>query len=340
MSSASDSGFWSKAHNKHKTRKRVVAAFGKRLPKTTILLPGVDIMCLKSIYYAGHIRKDMHFILVERDPERMEKINAEVLKLSPDLHKQCQFHCGELHDLKFENQVDFAYIDLLGNFTRPLFDWFRSTYLQACSPRAITFLTLQRAYRGNPFMRAWRDYVWNENMTLRDIYTKHKNKQKHLHRGIETRFYKKAVPYTLWMLDGLFAEHGVKFKYKVIMPYRDAKGDGTRGMGMIFLRIDMKDKPCQPMHPQLNAIDFDAMERNFAEKRAAKLAAEPPVATPPPLSTEDILIQIKRLTQKIAGQKAALTKLSIHGTKGHRAVYEAAIAVLQEEQNKLRQMIS
>jgi hypothetical protein len=51
MSSASDSGFWSKAHNKHKTRKRVVAAFGKRLPKTTILLPGVDIMCLKSISY-------------------------------------------------------------------------------------------------------------------------------------------------------------------------------------------------------------------------------------------------------------------------------------------------
>jgi hypothetical protein len=331
MARTDRSGVWRSTQNKQKTRNRVIAVFGKRKPRVSLLMPGVDIMCLKGIFDAGHIHKGMKFIIVERFPHVMDEIKAQISAISTTLYKQCTFHQGELHDLELKTKVDFAFIDLLGNLTKDLFNWFRSAYLPATSPKAVTFLTLQRGYRGNTFMRSWRHYVWRVNAELKDIFFKHKCQQKLAHKGIAQSFYKKSVPYTLWLLDGLFAEHGIKFGYRKIFAYKDDKGEGSKGVGMIFMQINQYKKKCPLMMPDISTIDFVKIEEDYKALRDSAKIAKPP--------KEEILWQIKKVKDKMAGQKAALTRMLTHGTKGSREEYQIAIETLKKEMARLEKLL-
>jgi hypothetical protein len=340
MANYSDKGYWVSAANKNRVRKYFVKQFKRKKPAITLLLPGSDIMCLRMLHKKRLIRPGMKFILVERLPNVMAEIQKQVKELCPTLFDQCQFFEGELHHLVLEQKVNFSFIDLVGNLTRPLFDWFLTMYLPHCSTKAATLITIQRPYRGNNFMRAWRNYIWNENRKLRRNFRHHKLDLTPDEIG---RDLANPTPFTLWMFTGLFYETGRRHEYEVIHAYKDVKADCSSGMSMVFLHISLHKDPAPKMCWSLADVPLDEIETMLAKRDAAKAIAkslEPEPASPPIPSKQEIMIQIKRLTQKIAGQKAALTKLSIHGTKGHRAVYEAAIAVLQEEQNKLRQLLT
>jgi hypothetical protein len=324
-------GMWHGTKNKQRTRKRVAKIFAKKLPAVSIFLPGEDIMCIKQVHSTGAIRPDMKFILVERKPDVMSKIKEKVKELCPKLYGQCYFHLGELHDLDIKETIHFSFIDLLGNLDRQTFDWFRFAYLPHISANTVTFLTFQKAYRGNNFMRAWRYHTWCADKTMKTLFFRHRETLKTNYPEHTKTFYNRRVPFTIWLLDGLLRETNKFFYYPHISQYKDIKL-GTRATRMLFIEIRHKNKPCQVTMPDISTINFDQMQQTFDDYREEKKLPY----TPCKISKEEILLEITQTKRLLAGQKAALTRYNHYKTKGDPKTYETAIIDLQNKIANLR----
>ena len=279
-------GFW-ESPKKQKLRLMVAKAFGKARPRVSIFLPGNDIACLKLIWDQDYTDSEMKIIVVERRSDVMGAIQEKIRALSPVLFSQCRFHQGELHELAFADKVQFAFIDLLGNITKELYDWFVNSYLPATSNKCITYLTLQKAYRGNHFMRAWRNYVWNVSPELKTIFFQYREDQKLRNPGIAKTFYNRKVPYTLWLLDGMFLQAGKRHRFKNIVQYRDGKMGKSMASTMLFIKIKQyRGKPVIEI-PDMKSINLDYMMSCLERKMR--------------MSTTDA-------KRKLAGQRAAYTR--------------------------------
>jgi|694.fasta_scaffold07801_11 hypothetical protein len=300
-------GFWKLAKRKNKLRMYIAKSFEQTQPKVSLFLPGIDIACIKTIWEGGHVHSKMKIILVERNPKIMQEIKEKVLKLSKQLHQQCTFHTGELHDLILNYKIEFSYIDLLGNITLDLYQWFTDQYLKNVSPTCVTFLTVQKAYRGNTFMRAWRNYIWNVDAELKKIFYSYREDQKRKHPEIKQSFYNRKVPYTLWLLDGMFRQTRKQHVYKNILQYKDIK-DGTMACTMLLIKIKLKTKATSVNIPDMSKIDLDHMIKCLESR---------PV------------VSIKSLKRKLAGQKAAYTRAIRNGNTTKLKLYKININRLQ-----------
>ena len=300
-------GFW-ESPKKQKLRQMVAKAFGKSKPRVSIFMPGNDIACLKLVWEQDHINSEMKIIVVERRSDVMEAIKEKIKALSSVLYSKCTFYHGELHELILADKVQFAYIDLLGNITKELYQWFVNNYLPAADDNCITYLTLQKAYRGNNFMRAWRNYVWKVSPELKKTFFHYREDQKIRNPGIIEKFYNKKVPYTLWLLDGMFLQAGKRHKFKNIAQYRDVKMGKIMASTMLFIKIKQyKGKPLIEI-PNMDTIDLDHMIKCLESR---------PV------------VSIKSLKRKLAGQRAAYTRAIRNGNTTKLKLYKININRLQ-----------
>jgi hypothetical protein len=138
---------------------RTAAVSGKRNCRHALFLPGSNCLCVKQAIQTGLVDpNNTHVTLVERNREVFRLIESQL----PELNlKSVDLYHEELHRLKVQSQIDFAFIDLLGTVTRELATWGAEVLSPQLADDAVISVTLNKAWRNNQFMsskhKEWRD---------------------------------------------------------------------------------------------------------------------------------------------------------------------------------------
>lgn len=310
-------GFWKEAKNKELTRDQVLKQFQNTKPLVCLFLPGIDIACIKKIYDANLINQKMIFYIVERDEAIMLVIKQKIRKLSESFYHQCLFFTCELSQVKFKHNIDFSFMDLMGNLTADLANWLRNSYLPFCSSTNVTFYTLLKAYRNNNFMKKWQKFI---ELNFTDEFTKSLEDDIDDFDTEKIDFYKSIIPCTLYLFEGLYVETGFEFNFSEVFEYKDKKID-SRGIDMIFFHVKMLNVPViKGNYPCIKDFNFGCQIRETVEM------------SKPENKTKLTLDERKFLERQIIAYKAVSTRYRNLG-------YPAKAAVATRQANHLSKQL-
>ncbi len=112
---------------------------------SAIFLPGAKCRCVNLALDKGVIHPYQKLYLVEKNAGTARLIEDQLLHLN-----DYKLHLGELHTLKLQSQVDFAYFDCIGSMDEELYRWIKSELIpRLIHPFRISFC----------FNYAWRPMV-------------------------------------------------------------------------------------------------------------------------------------------------------------------------------------
>ena len=253
-----------------------------------------SICCIKKIYESGLITNEMVFYIVERDHEIMKVIKKKIHELSESLYVQCLFFECDISKVKFQHNIDFAFIDLMGNLSPEIMDWMRNEYLPNCSNNNITFYTLLKAYRNNNFMKMWQRRL---TVDMFDSYHQYVSREAS-NLDDEDDDNTDVISVTLCLFDGLYIERGCEFERTTPFQYKDRKIN-SRGIDMIFFGVQMNDAPNTRSFPDIRSFDLCSGSTLSERKRIAM----------PSMNAQ----QRKSIERRIAAYKAVSTRYRNQG---------------------------
>lgn len=145
---------------------REIAMGDFRSQHLAIFLPGMECRCLNLALDKGLIQPDQRLYLVEKEAATARIIKAQLCHLS-----NYKLHIGELHTLKLNSKVDFAYLDCIGSMDEDLYNWTKLELIpNLVHPFRISFC-FNYAWRPNvPFLDNRREEFDEEKALLRMSY--------------------------------------------------------------------------------------------------------------------------------------------------------------------------
>lgn len=157
---------WGKYEPKRIARHALL--FNRPESRNSIWLPGWDdeandgAFCIQNALKMGVLSLERsQIICVEKNKKWADKIQNKVSSLG--FKNEPKMFVGELHNLPLTDFVDYANLDLLGNFNRPLAHWMHDSLLPKMTKNGNIDITIMLADRGyNTLIDALEERVRND----------------------------------------------------------------------------------------------------------------------------------------------------------------------------------